>query len=202
MTLTQVVPARRRRHSGVGHRDLSHLVSPDELDPPPRPKSSPVEPPLQRRRQNSPVHSSESEPEEDMQIDEDISKDGSDSSSGGITILKRATTTDRPTRPLPASKTKKIAAPTPLKGVPFVPNPNPLMLPVQRMCPKGVAAASQRPSFRRVGAGLFGGLPYLEWECKRRQTWQGGRGRCQVYLAQLRRPPGYPRQDGQGYCRC
>ncbi|SJL01168.1 related to nucleolar essential protein 1 [Armillaria ostoyae] len=148
MTLTQVVPARRRRHSGVGHRDLSHLVNPDELDPPPRPKSSPVEPPLQRRRQKSPVRSSESEPEEDMQIDEDISKDGSDSNSGGITILKRATTTtDRPTRPLPASKSKKIAAPTPLKGVPFVPNPNPLMLPVQAHVPKGVAAASQRRLF-------------------------------------------------------
>ncbi|KAK0455748.1 nucleolar essential protein 1 [Desarmillaria tabescens] len=160
MTLNQVVPARRRRHSGVGHRDLSHLVNPDELDPPPRPKSSPVERPLQRRRQKSPVHSSESEPEEeahDMQIDED----GSDSSVGGITILKRAaTTTDRPTRPLPVSKAKKIAAPTPLKAEPFVPNPNPLMLPVQAHVPKGVAAASQRRLFVVLEQACLEALPH------------------------------------------
>ncbi|KAK0495766.1 Nep1-domain-containing protein [Armillaria luteobubalina] len=68
----------------------------------------------------------------------------------GITILKRArVATDRPTRPLPASKMKKLSTSTSLRlnAEPFVPNPNPLMLPVQAHVPKGTAAASQRRLF-------------------------------------------------------
>ncbi|KAK0199754.1 Alpha/beta knot methyltransferase [Desarmillaria ectypa] len=121
-----------------------------------RPKSSPVERPLQYRRQNNPIRSSGSELEEqvhDMQtideIDENINEDGSDSSAG-VTIMKRQrTTTDRLIRPLPASGTKKIATPSLLKAAaePFVPNPNPLILPVQAHVPKSTAAASQRRLF-------------------------------------------------------
>ncbi len=84
----------------------------------------------------------------DMQtIDEEMNGAGSGT---GITILKRArVATDRPTRLLPASKMKKLSTPTSLrlKAEPFVPNPNPLMLPVQAHVPKGVAAASQRRLF-------------------------------------------------------
>ncbi len=77
----------------------------------------------------------------DMQtIDEEMNGAGSGT---GITILKRArVATDRPTRPLPASKMKKFSTPTSLrlKAEPFV-------LPVQAHVPKGVAAASQRRLF-------------------------------------------------------
>lgn len=81
--------------------------------------------------------------------------------SSPITILKNtnnnslpATTTtaagDRPTKPLPSSKTRKMAstATTPLNPHAPIHYPaNPSMLPVQAHVPRGAAAATQRRLF-------------------------------------------------------
>ena len=116
------VPA-RRRHSGslsvAEHRDLSHLLNPDELSPPERPKSTPGERPSQRRKQT-------------LSSDSETSSSEMDTEPAAVTILKNV---DRPTKPLPASKARKT------------PSTNPSMLPVQAHVPKGIAAASQRRLF-------------------------------------------------------
>lgn len=129
-----MIPARPRRHSGSTAApvlDRVRLLKPEddleiEFTPPPRPKSTPVdERPLQRRRASSASGSDRSE-KEIMQID----------------APQRHPSPERPTRPLPASKSRKMASNNPL------PRPaNPSMLPVQAHVPKGGVASSQRRLF-------------------------------------------------------
>jgi len=71
-----------------------------------------------------------------------------------ITILKNASNNhpphsalppgDRPTRPLPASKARKMTGSTPNPYTPLQPVANPSMLPVQAHVPRGGVASSQR----------------------------------------------------------
>lgn len=104
-----LVPARPRRHSGSTAgpaldrvRLLENVES--EFTPPPRPKSTPID---ERRDSSASVSDRET-----MQIDDPSPQ--------------------RPTRPLPASKARKMTTNNPL------PRPaNPSMLPVQAHVPKG-----------------------------------------------------------------
>jgi len=179
MTTNTVVPARRRRHSGS--IDVSSTeVSASVLDPPPRPKSTPGERPHQRRRQKSPQPSADSDSDREQRMlvdrkqenqiqtnnDHNTSSGSPESTPQILTILKNANSTttsdspaiDRPTRPLPASKTRKMAAPAPT--LPLYPNhfpnpvPNPLsvpanpsMLPLQAHVARGGIASSHRRLF-------------------------------------------------------
>jgi len=176
------VPARRRRHSGsMDNNEGIMAPTPSRFSgvvdggllAPPRPKSTPGERPTQRRRQKSPVHSSDSERENEvvdpnMQIDEGDAVDTEEPSEAPITILKNTSnraghssptttttatavgTTDRPTRPLPASKARKMASTAGIPANPYTPIhtvANPSMLPVQAHVPKGADAASSRRLF-------------------------------------------------------
>ncbi|CAA7270723.1 unnamed protein product [Cyclocybe aegerita] len=169
------VPARRRRHSGSLNRDGIVAPSPTTFgsgdDIIPRPKSSPVERPAQRRRQHSPTHDeSEREDEEEkengdaaepgMEVDDGAKGRAGHPSGTPITILKNThnqvdhsspltTTTypaERPTRPLPSSKARKMAstAGSANPHAPIQPVANPSMLPIQAHVPRGPAAASSR----------------------------------------------------------
>lgn len=214
--LSTVVPARRRRrHSGslensnqarlFARTTLKGLNGPIDIDPPPRPKSTPAdERPTQRRRQLSPSGSElDDEDDEDNGEDGDEIMEGRGSGSGSDVdesgagaggrdgreipidhentnsaksdFLKNAnpnfstatTTTGgaplaapvpltatataaRPTRPLPASKVRKMASTsgsTPTTANPhnpIVPVANPSMLPVQAHVARGGAASTQR----------------------------------------------------------
>jgi len=69
-----LIPARRRRHSGSSDTFEAKATTTHKLitrahSPPPRPKSTPGERPTQRRRQHSPVHSSESDDEQQTTMD-------------------------------------------------------------------------------------------------------------------------------------
>ena len=151
-----VIPARRRRHSGsLNPTDKTNR----SLDPPPRPKSTPGERPAQRRRQESPTHSSESESEAgpehnvkhttapgSMQIDDE--NDQGTKKEPAIPIQQPSprsviSFSDRPTRPLPSSKSRKtngMANPHATLHIPA----NPSMLPFQAHVPRGGAASTQR----------------------------------------------------------
>jgi rRNA small subunit pseudouridine methyltransferase Nep1 len=118
---------RRRRHSGstaAPALDRVRLLKVEnapevELAPPPRPKSTPVDERPQQRRS--------------------ASSSGSDRS---VQIAPAEHSPERPTRPLPTSKTRKMATNNPL------PCPaNPSMLPVQAHVPRGGVASSQRRLF-------------------------------------------------------
>lgn len=155
------MPARRRRHSGsVDKRDPStttlKFLSPKlEIMPPPRPKSSPGERPAQRRRQRSPTHTSDSDGEgtmdasREMQTEEIQVDDGdADSHVRFPSTGMAANKIDRPTRPLPSSRARKMSstpsAPPFNPYTPIQPTANPSMLPVQAHVARGPAAASQR----------------------------------------------------------
>jgi rRNA small subunit pseudouridine methyltransferase Nep1 len=146
-----IIPARRRRHSGSSDSSPTALksIGPNKLTviPPPRPKSTPGERPAQRRRQKSPARSSDSEGERDEGADasrdvqtEVMLVDGDEHNIfPSITMASQTTTTtslaianDRPTRPLPSSKSR----------IQHIANPS--MLPVQAHVARGPAAASQR----------------------------------------------------------
>ncbi|KAH7888184.1 Alpha/beta knot methyltransferase [Phlebopus sp. FC_14] len=132
---------RRRRHSGStaapalngvrllkAQQDLESTIT-----PPPRPKSTPVdERPQQRRRANSESDSEVSD-KETMQIDPAYYLPNDDASP------------ERPTRPLPSSKARKMAAATSSNPLPQPANPS--MLPVQARVPRGGSASSQRRLF-------------------------------------------------------
>lgn len=138
MSSPDVVLVRRRRHSGstaAPALDRVRLLKVENapeagLAPPPRPKSTPVdERPQQHRRASSASGSDRSE-KQTMQIDPA-------EHSPAI-----AHSPERPTRPLPTSKTRKMATKNPL------PRPaNPSMLPVQAHVPRGGVASSQRRLF-------------------------------------------------------
>ena len=229
------VPSRRRRHSGSmdGREGLSapstnnptggHVAS--WIDPPPRPKSSPGERALQRRRQTSPVHDTDSDSDREnrhkresateptvMEVDEEIIKGihiGPNSvqyptissrpttASWPVPILKNGhyngsssvtTTTivptlaDRPTKPLPSSRARKMASTAGstnithnFKNLPHNLNPhapvqpvaNPIMLPVQAHVPRGPATASTRRLF-----------VILEQACLEAYKVSGGQGKA------------------------
>ncbi|KAH9483129.1 18S rRNA pseudouridine methyltransferase [Psilocybe cubensis] len=170
---TATVPARRRRHSGSmdnshaeGIPNINKILGTDNgpIEPPPRPKSTPGERPTQRRRQKSPVRSEERKQGDDdgeeqengpvMQIDDESRANPKPSTATPITILKNThnhttTAVERPTRPLPSSKSRKMASTaTPLNPHAPIHHPaNPLMLPVQAQVPRGAAATTQRRLF-------------------------------------------------------
>ena len=161
-------PARQRRHSGsTASRELArhHLLRlvrdyPETVNPPPRPKSTPVDEGQQRGRRHHVVPSEESdsegsEKESTMQIDtsshhqDDQSSDSSSDSGDGSPSTTAPSTTPgvlgvkepRPTRPLPQSKVRKMGSTT-NSPLPQVANPH--MLPVQAHVPKGGINVSQR----------------------------------------------------------
>ena len=151
-----IIPTRRRRHSGsVDNSDSSSTASKllstnlGIIVPPPRPKSTPGERPAQRRRQKSPIHSSDSdtEGEKDGVISpesptEVMLVDGDQSSHIFFPSIA-----DRPTRPLPSSKARKMSSTLSATSNPYTPVQtiaNPSMLPVQAHVARGPAAASQR----------------------------------------------------------
>jgi len=143
---------RPRRHSGATaapphllalDKDLSRIIT-----PPPRPKSTPARD--QHRKHNL---DSAAEVEGGMQID---SQDNSVSSSTiphrivapqhkqSIKVTSDTPASERPTRPLPSSKIRKMVHqsnnPMPMPA-------NPAMLPVQAHVPKGGVTTSQRRLF-------------------------------------------------------
>ncbi|KAJ6516491.1 Alpha/beta knot methyltransferase [Mycena sanguinolenta] len=143
------IPARRRRRSLSSSPPDTEL----RLDPPPRPKSTPGERPLQRRRQKSPPHGDDdatsdldlnidAEPAVQEEDDEDDEEEVSSPTiphkkahSKGITILQKGLPLpDRPTRNLPSRNIKMDSAPA-----------NPSMLPVQAHVPRiGIASPHRR----------------------------------------------------------
>ncbi|KAF9267587.1 Nep1-domain-containing protein [Marasmius fiardii PR-910] len=181
---TEVTVPRRRRHS-TATRDseatsalLKHTRA-HLADPLPRPKSTPGERPAQRRRQKSPSVNDESENSvEGMEVDQDDSKscyvvtgdgsshESSDSEDGSD--HNQGDSTDRPTRPLPNSKKRKMAMASSVSNQPKIssslnpnaqpfPTPstsppkskslreaaaNPHMLPVQAHVPRGGIASN------------------------------------------------------------
>lgn len=167
-----LIPARRRRHSGATASPLHLLTAEKELapaiEPPPRPKSTPVhERPHRRRRQNP-----EPDPDSDkgaldrehMQIDPDdthLLSPASDSSSAAsspphkpvpvlhnsVNISPATPASERPTRPLPASKARKMAGALPGTQNPLPRPANPAMLPVQAHVQRGGIASGQRRLF-------------------------------------------------------
>jgi rRNA small subunit pseudouridine methyltransferase Nep1 len=123
----------------------------DTLEPPPRPKSTPVEErPRQRRRQNP-------EPSSDEDEGDDDAPDGAESLTSmeaepaGPTAVS---VVDRPTRPLPrktvsasshsvdTTTTTAMSVQSPLPRI-----ANPAMLPVQAHVPRGGPASTQRRLF-------------------------------------------------------
>jgi len=135
----EIIPARRRRHSGSGAnpaldriRLLKHEDDQEiELVPPPRPKSTPIDERLVQRRRASSASGSDCSEKQPMLIDPV-------EHSPSITHHSP----ERPTRPLPASKTRKMATHSPLPRV-----ANPSMLPVQAYVARGGVASSQRRLF-------------------------------------------------------
>ena len=160
-------PARPRRQSHSGNILSPIAVAPGKAralvsDAPPRPKSTPAhERAHQRRRALDAAYDDEPaatrgetepepEPEAHMQIDENLSDASSseDSSSPPSPVAPQAKVapTDRPTRPLPNSKTRKMAMAA-SSGNPMPAPANPHMLPVQAHVPKSGVANGQRRLF-------------------------------------------------------
>lgn len=150
-----IIPARRRRHSG-SLDNSDHVLLPQNgtptsaIEPPPRPKSTPGERPHQRRRQFSPTHSSD----EDIDIKEAPALPTTTISlpvDQSMIVDPVIVTKERPTRPLPASKSRSKMASQPtatsnvLTPVPTIANPS--MLPVQAHVARGGIATSNRRLF-------------------------------------------------------
>ncbi|KAH7930326.1 Nep1-domain-containing protein [Leucogyrophana mollusca] len=158
----EIAPVRRRRHSGStasAPLRISFLKAQRDdvstVTPPPRPKSTPVDEPQRRRRTDS-ESDSEGSDKETMQIDSADSKQFSQQPSssdiqdiaqkpGVITVNTTKSSPERPTRPLPASKARKMAATSTHSPLPQVANP--AMLPVQAHVPRGGVASNQRRLF-------------------------------------------------------
>lgn len=146
---------RRRRQSHSGNILSPIALAPGKTrllqDTPPRPKSTPAhERPSQRLAQGD--EEERAQEKEPMQVDEHAENESdsseSEASSSPPSPLVPAKPTvapaDRPTRPLPNSKTRKMAT-TSNSPMPLVANPH--MLPVQAHVPKGGNASSQRRLF-------------------------------------------------------
>ena len=157
MSAVPELPSRRRRHSGSTAAPAPIRVSllkaqhDDEatLVPPPRPKSTPVDERLQRRHRSGSESGSEASTMEIDPADQQHSTSSSDSQDpvqkpGVITLKPETSTTERPTRPLPA-KSRKMAATSSNSPLPQPANPS--MLPVQAHVPRGGIASTQRRLF-------------------------------------------------------
>ncbi|KAF9468762.1 Alpha/beta knot methyltransferase [Collybia nuda] len=145
-----IIPARRRRHSGsLGNSDHALPINADPsstIEPPPRPKSTPGERPHQRRRQRSPTHSSD----EDANIQEISVPTPAVEEQQSMKIDSVIVTQERPTRPLPASKsrskmTSQLSTPNIQTPIPIIANPS--LLPVQAQVARGGIASSNRRLF-------------------------------------------------------
>ena len=180
------IPTRRRRHSGSldGTEGLKTPFPTKFLagtaigvEEPPRPKSSPGERPVQRRRQTSPdrdysdsdrenKYEGDPQPSIVMDIDDEEKKNsvislhypcvGTMVTNNGSPTTSTKTLTgpnERPTKRLPSSKVRKMASTAPPSTdqnaqVPSIRSvANPSMLPLQAHVPRGPAAASTRRLF-------------------------------------------------------
>lgn len=151
---------RPRRHSGATaapphllfvDKDLSRIIT-----PPPRPKSTPAHEPLRRRKYKPESSESEAEVEEDMEIDHANHENSSSPTATAphkivapqhkhtIKVTPQTPASERPTRPLPTSKARKMAHQS---NNPMLMPANPAMLPLQAHVPKGGAISSQRRLF-------------------------------------------------------
>lgn len=150
-----IIPARRRRHSGSLDNADQHLLIPtgttlsSSIEPPPRPKSTPGERPHQRRRQRSPTHSSDEEQEPQLPAtDLPVIASNISQTDQPMTIDSTVLTKERPTRPLPASKSRakmpsqSATAQNLHTPIPTVANPS--MLPLQAHVARGGIATSNR----------------------------------------------------------
>ncbi|OAX41099.1 Nep1-domain-containing protein [Rhizopogon vinicolor AM-OR11-026] len=165
MSVTPELSSRRRRHSGSTatpapiRASLLKVQKDDEdeatLTPPPRPKSTPVDERLQRRHRSNSESGSEGSDTTTMEIDsadhqaQPASASLSDSQEPvqkrGVIMLKPGnSSTERPTRPLPA-KSRKMAGNSTNNPMPQPANPS--MLPVQAHVPRGGVASTQRRLF-------------------------------------------------------
>lgn len=132
--IAQPVPSRRRRHSG-------NIIRPTAVANPakgplaasegtiPRPKSTP---PRERRSQDG----------DDSDFDQERSAMQVDSENIVEPPASDSEHAERPTRPLPSSKTRKMATNNPMPAL-----ANPHMLPVQAHVPKGGVVSGQRRLF-------------------------------------------------------
>ncbi|KAH7904686.1 EMG1/NEP1 methyltransferase-domain-containing protein [Hygrophoropsis aurantiaca] len=161
----EISAVRPRRHSGStasAPLRVSFLKARHDDDstitPPPRPKSTPVDERPQRRRRADSESDSEGSDKETMQIDSTDSKQFSKPSSSseteditqkpGVLVVntsKSSASPERPTRPLPISKVRRMAATSTHSPLPQVANPT--MLPVQAHVPRGGIASTQRRLF-------------------------------------------------------
>jgi len=162
-----VVPTRRRRHSGASLVKSELLARSDlktSVDTPPRPKSSPGERPTQRRRQYGPGDNHDidvgSGADENMErsrfpgneiipIDHTTNffVESPDLESSPSDPLTAANFIERPTRPLPIAKVRKMvpgSTPTANPHNPIAPVANPTMLPVQAHVSRGGPSSTQR----------------------------------------------------------
>ncbi|PSR72873.1 hypothetical protein PHLCEN_2v11240 [Hermanssonia centrifuga] len=156
MSGDNTLPTRRRRQSHSGNI-ISPIAVPSGKnrtilsDAPPRPKSTPAHGRPQHRRKQ--VEGEEDETEKEaMQIDDALENSSSSSESSSppspVNVLSPSTNNlaaDRPTRPLPTSKTRKMAVPA--SNNPLLIPANPHMLPVQGHVPRNGIASNQRRLF-------------------------------------------------------
>ena len=196
--------SRRRRHSGTSC--LTKLVSPiitvpplensySPDSPPPRPKSTPPQDIAELRRQKklSESHSAidgdgdGDDSDREMQVDANgkhghstsDESDSSDEATSPAVTAPAVAVGERPTRPLPQSKARRLvggAGSTSGSANPLPQPANPHMLPVQAHVPRGGPASSQRRLFvileqacleaYRVSSGGRGGKGGKEGEVK------------------------------------
>lgn len=159
MSIVPELPSRRRRHSGSTasptpiRASLLQAQQDDEatLIPPPRPKSTPVDERLQRRHRSGSESGSENSDISTMEIDsadqqaQQLSTGSQEplQKRGVITLKPGNSSTERPTRPLPA-KSRKTASSS---NNPMPQPANPSMLPTQAHVPRGGVASTQRRLF-------------------------------------------------------
>lgn len=160
--------ARRRRHSGnITRPVVSPIAQPHSAltsDVPARPKSTP---PNERRKRDHAVDSAEDESTEESSEDEQTEKEVAAnamqidaptairSSPNATTTLsaqaapavladsKNNIVTERPTKPLPTSKARKMQQ-TQQSNNPLLQQANPLMLPIQAHVARGGPASTTR----------------------------------------------------------
>ena len=156
---------RRRRHSGNITRPVlspvDHLAPSLDIDVPTRPKSTPPNDRREREKRPAEDESSsdssgeetEKEPEasagpDGMQIDHSFALDPHSPAtitpaSLAAAVLANSKYNERPTRPLPSSKTRKMQQQQ-TSNNPLLQQANPLMLPVQAHVARSGPASTQR----------------------------------------------------------
>lgn len=156
MSIVPEVTSRPRRHSGSTAAPAPLRISllkaqiDDEATviPPPRPKSTPVDERPQRGHRSNSESGSEGSGEDTITMEIDSATNHqvpTPSSDSQVTTLKPGnSSTERPTRPLPA-KSRKMAGTSSNNPMPQPANPS--MLPVQAHVPRGGVASTQRRLF-------------------------------------------------------